>query len=346
MKKLISILCACLLMASFVIPAAAADSSREYFFELAVDGKDTKQVQTGDIITVVFTLRRTDSAQDSLMYAMQNEIRYDSSFLKLVEGSELLSADINTTDIGLRDDYREFYMNYISLSGGEPWPAEKLIGSIRLEVIAESGVTNITNQDYLVSTEDGKNSFSATCQDVTVIISTDCTVTFASNGGSEVESQTVVYGETVARPEDPIREGYTLECWCRDLDLQEPWDFENDKVQGNMTLYAKWVKGAAGGTGGGVGISFWIILLLALAVGIFLLLLFLLGRKTVNFETDCDIRIPDQKVWKGAAVERPVEPKRPGRLFAGWYCDEARMRRWDFEEDTVEDNMTLYAKWI
>ena len=76
------------------------------------------------------------------------------------------------------------------------------------------------------------------------------------------------------------------------------------------------------------------------------LLLLLFGRKTVVFETDCDIRIPEQKVWKGGAVERPVEPKRPGRIFAGWYCDEQRLRRWDFEEDMVEDNMTLYAKWI
>ena len=86
--------------------------------------------------------------------------------------------------------------------------------------------------------------------------------------------------------------------------------------------------------------------LLILVVGIFLVLLLLLGRKTVTFRTDCDIRIPDQKVWKGGTVARPVEPKRPGRLFAGWYCDEMRLRRWDFEEDTVEDNMTLYAKWI
>jgi len=346
MKKIIAILCVCLLLTSLVMPVMAADTSRAYFFELAVDGKDTKQVQKGDVITVVFTLTRTDTDQDSLMYAMQNEIRYDSRFFRLVEGSALLSSGITTTDIGLRDDYREFYMNFVSLSGGEVWPAEKLIGSIRLEVIADSGVTKITNQDYLVSTEDGKDGYSVSCQDVTVIISTDCTVNFESNGGSKVESQTVLYGETITRPEDPIRDGYTLEYWCKDIDLQEPWDFDNDTVQGNMTLYAKWVKGSIGGTGSGSGISLWIILLLILVVGIFLVLLLLLGRKTVTFQTDCDIRIPDQKVWKGAAVERPVEPKRPGRLFAGWYCDEMRLRRWDFEEDTVEDNMTLYAKWI
>ena len=346
MKKIIAVLCACMLLVSCVMPVMAVDNSRSYFFELAVDGKDTKQVQKGDIITVVFTLRRTDSDQESLMYAMQNEIRYDSKFFKLVEGSALLSSGISTTDIGLRDDFREFYMNFVSLSGGEIWTAERLVGSIRLEVIGDSGVTKISNQDYLVSTSDGKNAYTASCQDVTVIISTDCTVRFESNGGTEVESQTVLYGETISRPEDPVREGYRLECWCRDLDLQEPWDFELDTVQGNMTLYAKWVKDGAGSGESRTGISGWIAGSLALAVLLFLVLLLLFGRKTVVFETDCDIRIPEQKVWKGGAVERPVEPKRPGRIFAGWYCDEQRLRRWDFEEDMVEDNMTLYAKWI
>jgi len=45
-------------------------------------------------------------------------------------------------------------------------------------------------------------------------------------------------------------------------------------------------------------------------------------------------------------VERPEQPKRPGRTFAGWYFDEECTERWDFETDTVEDNMILYAKWL
>lgn len=343
MKKILAVILAGLLLITFAMPAFAADTSREYFFELAVDGKDSRQVRKGDIITVVFTLYRKDSEEDALMYAMQNEIRYDSNFFRLVEGSELLSNGISTTDIGLRDNYREFYMNFVSLSGGENWEAEKLVGSIRLEVIADSGVTKITNQDYLVSTADGKDSYSASCQDVTVILSTNCIVTFETNGGSPLEPIAVIYGETITRPEDPVREGYSLEGWYTDIDLQNPWDFETDTVPGNMTLYAKWVKGSVSSDDSGIGIWMLLILILLL-VGLLLLLLFF--RKKVTFVTDCDTQIPDQKVWKGSAVHRPVEPKRPGRIFAGWYCDEERIRRWDFEEDMVEDHMTLYAKWL
>lgn len=341
MKKILTVILAGLLLIAFAMPVFATDTSREYFFELAVDGKDSKQVQKGDIVTVVFTLYRKDSKEDDLMYAMQNEIRYDSKFFKLMEGSELLSNGISTTDIGLRDDYREFYMNFVSLAGGEIWPAEKLVGSIRLEVIAESGVTKITNQDYLVSAKDGKDVYSASCQDVTIILSTDCMVTFETNGGSPMEPMTAIYGETIPKPEPPVRKGYRLEGWYTDIDLQNPWDFETDTVRGNMTLYAKWEQGSVSSNGFGIGI--WLIVILLL-IGLLLLLIYF--RKKVSFVTDCDMQIPDQKVWKSSAVQRPVEPKRPGRIFAGWYCDEERIRRWDFEEDMVVENMTLYAKWL
>lgn len=343
MKRFFSLILAVILLLAVVPAARAVDESRTYFFELSVDGKDSKEVQKGDVITVVFTLNRTDSAEDCDMYAMQNEIRYDSAFFELVEGSAMLSDGISSSDIALRDSFREFYMNFVSLIGGETWSAKRLVGSFQLKVIAESGVTKITNQDYLVSTADGKDSFAATAQDVTIILSTDCKVSFQTNGGSEVAAKSVRYGEKLERPEDPIRDGYHLEGWYTDIDLQNEWDFENDTVQGNMTLYAKWAEGNPVGAGG-FGGWWWLLLLLLLLL--MLLLLFFLLRKTVKFVTGCEMEIEDQKVWKGKFVERPVQPRCLGKMFAGWYTDEACTERWDFETDTVRDHMTLYAKWL
>ena len=342
MKKLIALLLAVFLLVCSIPFAYAVEESRTYFFELSVDGKDSKEVQNGDIITVVFTLSRTDSEEDYDMYAMQNEIRYDSTFFELVEGSAMLSTGISSSDIGLRDSFREFYMNFVSLTGGEKWSAKKLVGSFQLKVIGQSGVTKITNQDYLVSTADGKDSFKAECQDVTIILSTECKVTYQTNGGSEIPAQMAQYGELLTKPEDPIREGYHLEGWYSDIDLQKEWNFDADTVQGNMTLYAKWAEGDPIGASGGFGGLWWLLLLLALL----LLLLFLLGRKTVKFVTGCETQIEDQKVWKGKPVTRPAQPRRVGRMFAGWYTDEACTKRWDFELDTVSDHMTLYAKWL
>ena len=44
----------------------------------------------------------------------------------------------------------------------------------------------------------------------------------------------------VTRPEDPTREGYSLEGWYADIDKTIPWNFDTDTVLGNMSLYAKW----------------------------------------------------------------------------------------------------------
>ena len=337
MKKMIVLLLTAVLILTCV-PTAYAAGEKEFFFELSVDGSDTKQVRPGDVITVVFHLNRTDAEEAYEMYAMQNEIRYDSDFFELVEGSELLSDGIQSTDLGLRDTCREFYMNFLSLSGGEQWQARRLVGSFQLRVIGQSGVTQITNQDYLVSSHDDGSHYNTTCQDVTIIISTDCTVRFETNGGTEIPDQTVLYGERLHRPEDPIRKGFHVEGWYTDIDLKHPWDFEKDTVQGNMTLYVKWAEGDP------VGIInwWWIIGLILLA----LLLLLLLGKKTVTFDTGCAVKVKKQRVRKGSCALRPEDPACPGRFFAGWYKDEAKMVSWDFERDTVEENMTLYAKWM
>ena len=347
MKKLFALFLAVILLFG-CLPIAQAAEDRQFFFELSVDGSDTKQVKTGDVITVTFYLQRMDSESAYDMHAMQNEIRYDSNFLRLVEGSALLSDGIQTSDLGLRDEHREFYMNYLSLSGGEQWPARRLVGSFQLEVIAEAGVTKITNQDYLVSASDGKSHYKATCQDITLILTTECTVTFVSNGGTEVPSQVVSYGDLVAKPEDPVREGYVLKGWYSDIDMKDRWDFDEDTVQGNMTLYAKWSKAEVPVEDSGSGFGWlWLLLaLIALLALLALLLLFLLGRKTVRFETGCSQKIKTQRVRKGDYAQRPENPVRPGRMFVGWYADEAKMVPWNFEEDAVESSITLYAKWL
>ena len=354
-KKLLSFILAFAIIFGSSSAVYAVDNSKAFQFELSVNGDKTKQAMPGEIITVVFNLNRTDSTDEFDMYAMQNEIRYDSNFFKLVDGSVLLSEGIGTTEIGLLDSFREVYMNTVSFNGAKKWPAKRLVGSFQLEVIGETGVSKITNEDYLVSTSNGKDSYAATCQDVTVIVTTDCIVNFETNGGSQIESMNARYGETLQRPDNPTRNGYKFVGWYADIDLQIPWDFDSDLVQGNMTLYAKWQSGNAVsqiiddqvGNNGGIGglLIAAVVAVLVLLLGLLVLLL-VLGKKTVKFETACDMKIKDQKVKKGGYVERPIQPKRIGRTFAGWYKDEARTMRWDFETDKVENNMTLYAKWV
>lgn len=70
-------------------------------------------------------------------------------------------------------------------------------------------------------------------------ISDQCHVTFESNGGSAVESLTVPWGEAIAAPQEPTREGYDFGGWFANYDLTRPWDF-TAAVTHDMTLYAAW----------------------------------------------------------------------------------------------------------
>jgi uncharacterized repeat protein (TIGR02543 family) len=70
------------------------------------------------------------------------------------------------------------------------------------------------------------------------------TVTFDSNGGSNVESVTVSDGETVTKPKDPTREGYTFAGWYVDLNDASSFDFST-KITSDMKLTAKWNSGTS-----------------------------------------------------------------------------------------------------
>ncbi len=65
-------------------------------------------------------------------------------------------------------------------------------------------------------------------------------VTFDSQGGTDVPYQALRYGDTVAQPEPPTREGYRFEGWYQDEGCNLPWDFSENLVSGDLTLYAKW----------------------------------------------------------------------------------------------------------
>ena len=110
------------------------------------------------------------------------------------------------------------------------------------------------------------------------------TVTFDTQGGTPVASQTVTENGTVARPSDPTRDGYTFTGWTLD---GEPYDFATP-VTGDMTLEAAWEK---------------------------------LSEYTVTFDTKGGESIPAQTVTDGGYALEPPYPTRDGYTFIGWQLD-------------------------
>ena len=90
----------------------------------------------------------------------------------------------------------------------------------------------------------------------------------------------------------------------------------------------------------------WIPALAVLGLGMIAAIVLLLSRRTVVFAVDGGTETKAQKILKGRMAARPREPERAGSVFAGWFTDEARTKRWDFENAKVENHMILYAKWL
>lgn len=66
------------------------------------------------------------------------------------------------------------------------------------------------------------------------------TVSFATDGGSTVESQTVVTGNKTTKPtSNPTKKGYNFVGWYTDNTYTTEFDFENTIITDNTTIYAK-----------------------------------------------------------------------------------------------------------
>ena len=145
------------------------------------------------------------------------------------------------------------------------------------------------------------------------------TVTFDSNGGSAVASQTVVAGQTATEPEAPTRSGYRFVAWYSNSTLTELYNFET-LVIANITLYAKWELNNSSDPD---------------------------AMYTVTF--DCNDGSADVykilSVKNGEKVSAPsTDPKRNLYRFTGWYEEPSGAVAFDFDNPITGD-VTIYAGW-
>jgi len=136
------------------------------------------------------------------------------------------------------------------------------------------------------------------------------TVSFDTNGGSRVDSQSVAHGNSVSSPDAPTRTGYTFDGWYSDSIWTTRYDF-NTAVTSNVTLYAKWTVNAY----------------------------------TVSFNSNGGSAVSSKSVNFGDTVQQPDAPTRTKHAFDGWYTDSEWTNAYDFTAPVTED-LTLYAKWV
>lgn len=105
-----------------------------------------------------------------------------------------------------------------------------------------TNLKNIIKEDI---TEDNYNSSSpssnTSSSDKKVEVTDAVIVRFDTNGGGDIEKQSIQKGTKADEPEKPTKDGNTFYGWYTDAECTNKWDF-NDDVTVSMTLYAKWVK--------------------------------------------------------------------------------------------------------
>ena len=175
------------------------------------------------------------------------------------KGKEYACSEISANVVDfelLNDDAKEFYkdldfknkkLNDVLLTLCEE-ARKNNVGFESLEITTDSEVINHdTIVDYLKENNSLELDFTVYVNFKEYINETDIlnndqnnmvTVTFDSNGGSKVDSQTIKKGEMITKPNNPTRKGYTFVEW--DLN-NKVFDF-NININDNITLVAKWKK--------------------------------------------------------------------------------------------------------
>ena len=132
--------------------------------------------------------------------------------------------------------------------------------------------------------------------------------------------QYIVPGGKAVRPApEPVKEGYNFKGWTKakpDETTYVLWDFD-DIVTEDMTLWGRWEQ----------------------------------ITHTVSFNMNGH-GTPIEKIENipyGATVSEPETPAAAGCEFDGWWTENGAEgdwgRQWNFKEDKVTSDVTLYAKW-
>ena len=121
------------------------------------------------------------------------------------------------------------------------------------------------------------------------------TITFDTNGGSEIAPITQDYGTKITAPADPTRKGYTFKGWDKEIPETMPAE--------NMTVKAQWE----------------------------------INQYAITFDTNGGSEIAPITQDYGTAITAPADPTRKGYTFKGWDKE--------IPETMPAENITVKAQW-
>ena len=121
------------------------------------------------------------------------------------------------------------------------------------------------------------------------------TITFDTNGGSEIAPITQDYGTEITAPDNPTRKGYTFKGWDKEIPETMPAE--------NITVKAQWE----------------------------------INQYTIAFDTNGGSEIAPITQDYGTEITAPDNPTRKGCTFKGWYKE--------IPKTMPAENITVKAQW-
>lgn len=260
----------------------------------SLDGKESAVMETEvyPVLTGIKLTKETVTMKDNETF----KLNYKCIPADVYRNSYLFEFDVADEKIL----YLENYGDYATLTG------------------LKKGSTTVTlNVLQYDENGDEKLIFSDSCK-VTVKEANRYKISFKANGGTAVKSVTVKENSTISNvPSNPTKKNYTFTGWYKDSKYVEKWDFKQDKVTKNITLYAGWQ---------------------------------ISNPCYVTYYTEMDniykslVFYSSTTAVKGNIIKAPKTPTKKGYTFIGWY-DKNNNKKWDFKTNRVSGSIILVAKF-
>ncbi len=141
------------------------------------------------------------------------------------------------------------------------------------------------------------------------------TVTFDSQGGSAVSSQTVQQGNKASVPTAPTKSATVFGGWYTESGCTTAWDFAVNTVSAPTTVYAKWSPAYA--------VTF--------------------DSQSATTSASPASKMVAQNTAMGTL---PTAPAKTGEKFAGWWTGAGATGSAISTSTTVTADLTVYANWV
>lgn len=272
-------------------------------------------------------------------------VRFDSDGGSTVYSITVIEGDtINKPTDPTKEEY---VFKHWTLNGAEYNFSTPVTANIELKAVWEKGsAPDPTNQEF--------------------------TVTFDSDGGSEVAEQTVKYNKKATQPKNPTKTGYVFLDWTlngkvfkfttkitADITLTATWAKEgnytvkfdtngsSDVIADQVVKAGKLVTKPTDPTKDGYVLKEWQLngktYDFATKVSQDMILKAVWGLPTykVTFDSDGGSTVKAQTIEKGKTAKKPTDPTKTGHTFKGWFNGETE---YDFATPVTAD-VTIKAKW-